>query len=78
MTKKQIKKHATQIYAWEKIRNDPNSTERQKHDAESNIINLTNMISSLPHDEGFAILVEIDDIIQHLVAQEKSLQDKEN
>ena len=78
MTKKQIKKHAAQIYAWEKLRNDPNTSERQKHDAEQNIISLTNMISSLPHGEGFNILVEIDDIIQHLVAQENSLQDKEN
>jgi len=34
------------------------------------------MISALPHGEGFAILVEIDDIIQHQIEQEKS-QNKE-
>lgn len=76
MTRKQIKKHAAQILAWEKIRQDPNATDKQKYDAEQKIIQVTNMISALPHEEGFAILVEIDDIIQHQLENEKS-QNKE-
>lgn len=76
MTRKQIKKHAAQILAWEKIRQDPSSSDKQKHDAEQKIMQITNMISTLPHGEGFAILMEIDDIIQHQIEQEKS-QNKE-
>lgn len=76
MTRKQIKKHAAQILAWEKIRQDPSSSDKQKYDAEQKIMQITNMISALPHGEGFAILVEIDDIIQHQIEQEKS-QNKE-
>ena len=76
MTRKQIKKHAAQILAWEKIRQDPNATDKQKYDAEQKIMQVTNMISALPHGEGFAILVEIDDIIQHQLENEKS-QNKE-
>lgn len=76
MTRKQIKKHAAQILAWEKIRQDSNATDKQKYDAEQKIMQITNMISALPHGEGFAILVEIDDIIQHQLENEK-LQNKE-
>ena len=76
MTRKQIKKYATQILAWEKIRQDPNSSDKQKRDAEQKIMQITNMISARPHGEGFAILVEIDDIIQHQIENEK-LQSKE-
>lgn len=76
MTRKQIKKHAAQILAWEKIRQDPNATDKQKYDAEQKIMQITNMISALPHGEGFTILVEIDDIIQHQLENEKS-QNKE-
>ena len=76
MTRKQIKKHAAQILAWEKIRQDPSSSDKQKRDAEQKIMQITNMISTLPHEEGLTILVEIDDIIQHQIAQEK-LQNKE-
>ena len=76
MTRKQIKKHAAQILAWEKIRQDPNSSDKQKREAEQKIMQITNMISALPHEEGLTILVEIDDIIQHQIAQEK-LQNKE-
>lgn len=73
MTKKQIKKHAAQILTWEKIRQDPEASKKQKYDAEQNINQLTNMIMELPHGQGMAILMEIDDIIQHQVASEKSL-----
>ena len=76
MTRKQIKKYATQILAWEKIRQDPNSSDKQKRDAEQKIMQITNMISARPHGEGFVILVEIDDIIQHQIENEK-LQSKE-
>ena len=76
MTRKQIKKHAAQILAWEKIRQNPNATDKQKYDAEQKIIQITNMISALPHEEGFTILAEIDDIIQHQLENEKS-QNKE-
>ena len=76
MTRKQIKKHAAQILSWEKMRQDPNVSDKQRRDAESKIMQLTNMISSLPHGEGFAILMEIDDIIQHQIENEK-LQNKE-
>ena len=76
MTRKQIKKHAAQILSWEKMRQDPNVSDKQRRDAESKIMQLTNMISNLPHGEGFAILMEIDDIIQHQLENEK-LQNKE-
>lgn len=71
MTRKQIKKHAASILAWEKIRQDPEATKQQKYDAEQSINQLTNMIMSLPHEQGFAILVEIDDIVQHQLSLEK-------
>lgn len=68
MTKKQIKKHAAQILAWEKIRQDPDASKKQKYEAEQNINQLTNMIMELPHGQGLTILMEIDDIIQRQVA----------
>ena len=74
MTRKQIKKHAAQILAWEKIRSNPESTKQQKYDAEQNITQLTAMIMGLPHNQGLAILADIDDIIQHQLEQEKSLE----
>ena len=71
MTRKQIKKHAASILAWEKIRQDPEATKKQKHDAEQNINQLTNMIMQLPHEQGLTILMEIDDIIQHELSNNK-------
>ena len=76
MTRKQIKKYATQFLNLEKIHQDSNSSDKQKHDAEQKIIQLTNMISALP--QGLDILLEIDDIIQNQVAKENSLENKEN
>ena len=70
MTRKQIKKYAASILAWEKIRQDPEATKKQKYDAEQNINQLTNMIMSLPHNQGLTILMEIDDIIQHQLSQD--------
>lgn len=76
MTRKQIKKYAAQILALEKIHQDKNSSDKQKYDAEQKIMQLTNMINSLP--QGINILLEIDDIIQNQATKEKSLENKEN
>ena len=76
MTRKQIKKNAEKILAWEKVHQDPTTPERDKREAENNILQLTNMLMAMPN--GIAILAEIDDVIQHQLANEKKMQDKEN
>lgn len=64
MTKKQIKKIASEMTALEKIHNDGNSSQDQIAKAEKRIMQLTEMIMRLPHDQGFEIMAEIDEIIQ--------------
>ena len=75
MTRKQIKKHAASILAWEMIRQDPEASKKQKYDAEQNINQLTNMIMGLPHNQGLAILMEIDDIVQRQLSPENKEND---
>lgn len=76
MTRKQIKKNAMKILAWETTRSDPNTTEKDKRDAENNILQLTNMLMSLP--DGFAVMAEIDEVIQRQLANEKKMKNEEN
>ena len=62
MTKKQMKKVAQEIAAYEKIHSDPTSTEEEKKNAENNILYLTNRIFTAPN--GLELMTEIDDLIQ--------------
>ena len=62
MTKKQMKKVAQEIAAYEKIHSDPASTEEEKKNAENNILYLTNRIFTAPN--VFELMTEIDDLIQ--------------
>ena len=62
MTKKQMKKVAQEIAAYEKIHSDPSSTEEEKKNAENNILYLTNRIFTAPN--GLELMTEIDDLIQ--------------
>ena len=75
MTRKQIKKNAEKILAWEKVHSDPLAPEQDKRSAENNILQLTNMLMAMPN--GIALLAEIDDIIQQQITNEK-IQIKEN
>ena len=62
MTKKQMKKVAQEIAAYEKIHSDPSSTEEEKKNAENSILYLTNRIFTAPN--GLELMTEIDDLIQ--------------
>lgn len=75
MTRKQIKKNAAKILAWERIHDDPQAPEQDKRDAENSILQLTNMLAAMPN--GIALLAEIDEAIQRLMANEEKLQNKE-
>lgn len=69
MTLKQMTKHADNIVKWELIHRDPNSSDEEKQRAESNILQLSNMLMCLPH--GIEIMGDIDVLVQ------KKLQNKE-
>ena len=71
MTRKQIKKNAAKILAWELVRQDPTTPERNKREAEENIMQLTNMLMALP--DGVNIMLEIDDIIQQQINNDKTI-----
>lgn len=69
MTRKQKSKHAANIVKWELIHRDPGSSYEDKRNAESNILQLSNMLLCLPH--GFEIMEDIDNMVQ------QQLQNKE-
>lgn len=62
MTRKQIKKLADQIIKLELIHRDPNSSKEEKTKAESQIIQLSGMIGTMPN--GLGLMVEIDALVQ--------------
>ena len=64
MTRKQMKKFATEIHKNEQIHNSPSSSKEEKNRAEQRIMNITNQIMSLP--DGINIILEIDALVQEL------------
>ncbi len=61
MTRKQMKKFADEIYKCELIHQDENSSKEEKAHAEDRIMQLTNLIMTLPH--GIDALLEIDALV---------------
>ena len=67
MTRKQMKKHAKELYECELIHQDDSSSKEEKARADSRVMQITNQIMAL-HD-GINIMLEIDVMVQNLASK---------